>query len=248
MSGGRRTRHHGLHRGGARTVGAMACGAGWLTMARRAFSPDALCMGGAGAGAARRRGVGAQFCERARWRQMYEVETGAPVVVFAGNGFARKGLGPLLEAWPAIKSRPYLLVAGTDRSAARYVRMAHRLGVSSRVRFLGAVGQIEQLFLAADAFALPSFFEPFGNVVMEAMAGGLGVMVSAQAGAAELLPPAMHPFVVKDPNNPAEIAERLAALLETKHQSEDIVRAAAEDHPWSGYATGLLKIVDSLKS
>jgi UDP-glucose:(heptosyl)LPS alpha-1,3-glucosyltransferase len=126
--------------------------------------------------------------------------------------------------------------------------MAHRLGVSSRVRFLGAVGQIEQLFRAADGFALPSFFEPFGNVVMEAMAGGLGVMVSAQAGAAELLPPAMHPFVVKDPSNPAEIAERLAALLETKHQSEDIVRAAAEDHPWSGYATGLLKIVDSLKS
>jgi UDP-glucose:(heptosyl)LPS alpha-1,3-glucosyltransferase len=190
----------------------------------------------------------AGLAERARWRQMYEVETGAPVVAFVGNGFARKGLGPLLEAWPAIKSHPYLLVAGTDRSALRYVRMAHRLGVSSRVRFLGAVGQIEQLFRAADGFALPSFFEPFGNVVMEAMAGGLGVMVSAQAGAAELLPPAMHPFVVKDPSNPAEIAERLAALLETKHQSEDIVRAAAEDHPWSGYVTGLLKIVDSLKS
>ena len=132
---------------------------------------------------------------------MFEVETGAPVVAFVGNGFARKGLGPLLEAWPAIESHPYLLVAGTDRSALRYIRLAHRLGVGSRVRFLGAVGQIEQLFHAADAFALPSFFEPFGNVVMEAMAGGLGVLVSAQSGVAELLPAAMHPFVVKDPAN-----------------------------------------------
>ena len=114
------------------------------------------------------------LAERARFRQMFEVETGAPVVAFVGNGFARKGLGPLLEAWPAIKSHPYLLVAGIDRSALRYIRLAHRLGVGSRVRFLGAMGQIEQLFLAADAFALPSFFEPFGNVVMEAMAGGLG--------------------------------------------------------------------------
>ena len=115
------------------------------------------------------------------------------------------------------------------------------------MRFLGATGQIEQLFRAVDAFAMPSFFEPFGNVVMEAMAGGLGVLVSAQSGVAELLPAAMRPFVVKDPSNPAEIAERLTALLETKHQSETVVRAAAEAHPWSGYSAGLLEIVDSLK-
>ena len=178
---------------------------------------------------------------------MFGVETDAPVVAFAGNGFARKGLGPLLEAWPAIESRPYLLVAGADRAAPRYVRLAHRLGVGSRVRFLGAVGKIEQLFHAADAFALPSFFEPFGNVVMEAMASGVGVLTSAQSGVAELLPAAMRPFVVSDPGNPAEIAERLTALLQTKHQSEEMVRAAAEAHPWSGYSAGLLEIVDSLK-
>jgi UDP-glucose:(heptosyl)LPS alpha-1,3-glucosyltransferase len=194
------------------------------------------------------------LAERARFRQMYEVETDAPVVAFVGNGFARKGLGPLLEAWPSIKSNPYLLVAGADRSAHRYIRMAHRLGVGSRVRFLGVVGQIEQLFRAADAFALPSFFEPFGNVVMEAMAAGLSVLTSEQSGVAELLPAAMRPFVVKDPANSAEIAGRLAGLLQTNHQSENsvrtknIVRAAAETHPWSSYSAGLLEIVDSLKN
>jgi UDP-glucose:(heptosyl)LPS alpha-1,3-glucosyltransferase len=186
--------------------------------------------------------------ERASARQTFEVETGAPVVAFVGNGFARKGLGPLLEAWPAIRSHPYLLVAGTDRSALRYIRLAHRLGIGSRVRFLGASTQIEQLFQAADAFAMPSFFEPFGNVVMEAMASGLGVLTSAQSGVAELLPPAMRPFVVNDPANPSEIAERLAALLQTKRQFEEVVRAAAEAHPWSGYSARLLEIVDSAKS
>jgi UDP-glucose:(heptosyl)LPS alpha-1,3-glucosyltransferase len=191
--------------------------------------------------------------ERVRFRQMYEVETGAPVVAFVGNGFARKGLGPLLEAWPAIESQPYLFVAGGDRSALRYVRLARRLGIGSRVRFLGGVRQIERLFHAADAFALPSFFEPFGNVVMEAMASGLGVLTSAQSGVAELLPAAMHPFVVRDPANSAEIAERLTALLQITRQSDkgvrtaDTVRAAAEAHTWSGYSTGLLEIIDSLK-
>jgi glycosyltransferase involved in cell wall biosynthesis len=95
---------------------------------------------------------------------------------------------------------------------------------------------------------MPSFFEPFGNVVMEAMAGGLGVLVSAQSGVAELLPAAMRPFVVKDPVNSAEIAERLSALLQTGHQSGEIVRAAAEAHPWSGYSGGLLEIIESFKS
>ena len=186
--------------------------------------------------------------ERARFRQMFEVETDAPVVAFVGNGFARKGLGPLLQAWPAIKSHPYLLVAGVDRAAPRYIRLAHRLAVGSRVRFLGAVDQVEQLFHAVDAFALPSFFEPFGNVVMEAMASGLGVMPSAQSGVAALLPIAMRPFVVRDLGNPAEIAERLEALLQTGHQCEESVRAAAETHPWSNYSAGLLQIIDSLKS
>lgn len=186
--------------------------------------------------------------ERERFRQMFELETGAPVVAFVGNGFARKGLGPLLQAWPAIKSRPYLLVAGVDRAARRYLRLAHRLGVGSRVRFLGAVDHVEQLFHAVDAFALPSFFEPFGNVVMEAMASGLGVMPSAQSGVAALLPIAMRPFVVGDPADPAEISERLEALLRTGHQCEESVRAAAEEHPWSNYSTGLLQIIDSLRS
>jgi UDP-glucose:(heptosyl)LPS alpha-1,3-glucosyltransferase len=187
------------------------------------------------------------LAESARARRMFEVETDAPVVAFVGHGFARKGLGPLLEAWPALESRPYLLVAGVDRSAPRYKRLGERLGVGSRVRFLGAVGQIEQLFHAADAFALPSFFEPFGNVVMEAMACGLGVLTSAQSGVAELLPAAMRPFVVSDPANPVEISERLTALLQTRHQSEEVVRAAAQAHPWSAYSTGLLEIVEALK-
>jgi UDP-glucose:(heptosyl)LPS alpha-1,3-glucosyltransferase len=186
--------------------------------------------------------------ERARFRRRFEVESGAPVVAFVGSGFARKGLRPLLEAWPAIQSRPYLLVAGADRAAPRFERLAHRLGIGSRVRFLGATSQVEQLFHAVDAFALPSFFEPFGNVVMEAMASGVGVMTSAQSGVAELLPDEMRQFVVSDPANPAEIAERLAALLETKDRFAKIVRAAAEAHPWSAYSAGLLEIVDSLKS
>jgi UDP-glucose:(heptosyl)LPS alpha-1,3-glucosyltransferase len=181
--------------------------------------------------------------ERAHARRMLEIEVGAKAVAFVGNGFARKGLGPLLEAWPAIPGRPLLLVAGGDRSALRHERAADRLGIGARVRFLGAMGNIEQVFQAADAFALPSFFEPFGNAAMEAMACGLGVMTTTQSGVAELLPETMRRFVVRDPGNAAEIAGRMDALLRSGREFEQIARATAEAHPWRRYFAGLLDII-----
>ncbi len=185
--------------------------------------------------------------ERERRRREFELDGSAPAVAFAGNGFARKGLGPLIAALASMKEQPFLLVAGSDRSALRYARLAQRLGVGARVRFLGAVAHVERLLQAADAFALPSFFEPFGNVVMEAMACGLGAVSSAQSGVAELLPPALRPFVVHDPADASEIALRTAAVLQTGHRLAGGARAVAEAHPWSGYAAGLLKIVDSFR-
>jgi UDP-glucose:(heptosyl)LPS alpha-1,3-glucosyltransferase len=179
-------------------------------------------------------------------RQSFEVDTGAPVVAFVGNGFARKGLGPLLKAWPALETRPYLLVAGSDRAATRYIRLAHRLGIDGRVRFLGAQEQIERVLHAADALALPSFFEPFGNAVMEAMACGLGVLSSVQCGVAELMPAAMRPFVVQDPANPAEIAERLGALLQSGREVGERARAVVTEYTWERYASGLLELIKSL--
>jgi UDP-glucose:(heptosyl)LPS alpha-1,3-glucosyltransferase len=181
--------------------------------------------------------------ERAHARRMLEIEIGARTAAFVGNGFARKGLGALLEAWPALPARPLLLVAGHDRSMRRYERDADRLGIGARVRFLGAMRSIEQVLHAADAFALPSFFEPFGNVAMEAMACGLGVLTSAQSGVAELLPGELRRFVVSDPANVADLAGRLAELLRTGRDFEQIARAAAEAHPWSEYSSGLLNIL-----
>lgn len=179
-------------------------------------------------------------------RQSFEVDTGGPVVAFVGNGFARKGLGPLLKAWPRLQRRPFLLIAGSDRAAMRYIRLAHRLGIDGRVRFLGAQEQIERVLHAADALALPSFFEPFGNVLMEAMACELGVLGSAQCGVTELVPAAMRPFVVQDPANPTEIAERLDALLQGGREVGEAARAAVSEYTWERYASGLLSLIESL--
>ena len=167
------------------------------------------------------------------------------VVIFVGNGFARKGLDAMLRAWPALKTAPSLLVAGNDRARAGYQRLARRLGVGDRVSFLGSRGDVADLFRAADVFALPSLFEPFGNVVMEAMASGLPALTSAQSGVAELMPAELRDFVVNDPSDPSEIARRLDALIENRVVSARVARPTAERFTWRRYADELLRIVNA---
>ncbi|HLW72076.1 MAG TPA: glycosyltransferase family 4 protein [Candidatus Binataceae bacterium] len=179
-------------------------------------------------------------------RRVLRLPETAPIVAFVGNGFARKGLRFLIEAWPQLRSEAILVVAGSDQSVGKYRRLARRRDIAERVRFVGVQAQIERLFAAVDAFALPSLFEPFGNVVMEAMAAGLPVLCSSACGAAELVAPALRELVVADPTDVGELAARLNALIEAREDLSSIARATAEQFTWESHDANLLRIIRDL--
>src|SRR5260370_15793785 len=182
------------------------------------------------------RPAGSDQSERASIRQKFVIPASARVVIFVGNGFARKGLGFLIEAWPLVAGGAFLLVVGTDRASEKFARLARDLNVGARVVFAGPQPHIESLFHAADAFALPSIFEPFGNVAMEAMASGLPVMTSAFSGVAQLIPASMRGFRVENPTDPGEIALRLGGLFDAQADLGGEARAVAEKFTWDRYA------------
>lgn len=111
----------------------------------------------------------------------------ATVFLFVGSGFERKGVGRILDALARQDSAPYLLVVGHDKHLARYRRQARRLGLAERVKFLGVQREVRPYYGAADAFIFPTLYEPFGNVILEAMASGLPVLTSLKCGGAELI-------------------------------------------------------------
>ncbi len=180
-------------------------------------------------------------------RGKFAIPTSAKVVIFVGNGFARKGLGFLIEAWPLVAGGAFLLVVGADRDVLKYERRARELNIGARVIFAGPQPSVETLFNAADAFAMPSLFEPFGNVVMEAMAAGLPVMTSAFSGVSELVPPSMRGFRVENPTDPGEIALRLGALFDAPASLGDEARATAEQFTWDRYGRELNGIIEQMK-
>ena len=124
---------------------------------------------------------------RAGVRQQLGIPQDATVVLHVGSGFERKGVGALLEAVARAKTKPWALVAGRDKRAARYRALATRLGIADRVRFLGAVSDVRPYYGAADQFVLASVYDPQPNAALEAMACALPVVTTPKCGVAELL-------------------------------------------------------------
>jgi UDP-glucose:(heptosyl)LPS alpha-1,3-glucosyltransferase len=183
---------------------------------------------------------------RNRLRASLQLPARVPIVAFVGNGFGRKGLRFLIEAMARLGSNARLAVIGVDRADRAYRELARRLGLGPRVNFVGARGDVETFFAAADAFAMPSLFEPFGNVVMEAMASGLPALTSAQSGVAELMPSAMERYVVPNPRDVADMSVRLHEMLEAADELRSLCRETAEQYSWDRHGDNLLGILRSL--
>lgn len=183
--------------------------------------------------------------ERAAIKRELGVPDPRSAVMFVGNGFARKGLRFLIEAWPTVCRDARLIVVGTDRAAASYERLVHRLGLNDRVIFLGRRNNVDRLMRGADVLALPSLFEPFGNVAVEAMASGVPVLTSAQSGVAELMPEPMREYIVNDPTDLEELSSRMNRLVGAAPELKNVARVAAEQFTWERHARELSSIIDA---
>jgi len=126
------------------------------------------------------------------------------LLIFSGSGWGRKGLATalhLLRDLSAHDPAAQLLVLGKGKSA-RYETLAASLGVASQVHFLGHRDDIAPYYRAGDALVLPTFYDPFSNACLEALACGLPVITTKHNGAAEVIDPGVSGcFIPVDGSN-----------------------------------------------
>jgi UDP-glucose:(heptosyl)LPS alpha-1,3-glucosyltransferase len=148
-----------------------------------------------------------------------------PVWLFAGSGWVRKGLDTAMRALAASEHEgSRLWVAGED-PPGRWRRLARRLGIDARVDFLGPRMDLERVYRAANALLLPSRYDAFANVCLEAAASGLPVVTCRSNGSSELIADAG--IVLDDAEDADGFALALDRLTDASLREELAAKARA---------------------
>jgi UDP-glucose:(heptosyl)LPS alpha-1,3-glucosyltransferase len=134
------------------------------------------------------------------------------VFLFVGHDYRRKGLATAVRAIDrlAAAGNPVRLLVVGGKRHAKVPRPADRAAMT----MVGAMDDPVPYYAAADAVVLPTFYDPFGLVVLEAAACGLPIVTTRMAGASELLSDGCDGYVISDPADDEELAACLRRLLD----------------------------------
>jgi len=170
------------------------------------------------------------------------VAADAWTLLFVGSGFERKGLATAVDALAVLSDRSSRLIVVGKGSIRSFRDRAVRLGVDGRITWLGPRPDIERWYAAADVVVLPSRYEPFGNVHLEALASGVPVVASAAAGGAEAIVDGGSGAVV-DPRDAGAVATALGRLRERNPaELAEAARRAAEPFTFAAQVAGFAGI------
>jgi len=180
-----------------------------------------------------------------------------PALLYVGRLQPIKGLETLLEAMARIGGGARLYIVGGDADepsslhAARLRSRVVTLGLEGRVRFLGAQPQrrLRYFYVAAEATVMPSYYESFGMVALEAMACGRPVVASRVGGLTTTVKDGVTGYLVPE-GDAAALAARLELLLHDPKTRARLGREAvrwAADHRWPCVAEAVCRLYSELR-
>ncbi len=187
------------------------------------------------------------------------------VVLFVGRIDPIKGIDTLIEAVALMAGNPRLpdptvLFVGGDLDQlgqptgplAGVVETVRRRGLDGFFRFIGSRPQAElpSIYSAADVVAVPSNYESFGLVAVEAMACGTPVVATRAGGLAFTVEEGVSGLLVA-PRAPAELAEALTSLITDESLRRSLAagaRPTAERFAWPAVAASVLHIYERLSA
>lgn len=165
-----------------------------------------------------------------------------PIILYVGRLEPLKGVDILLEAAAQLGDDvPFrlLIVGGDERSSSerrQLEELAGKLSLTERVRFAGAVDhqQLPLYYSAADVCAVPSYYESFGLVALEAMACGTPVVATRVGGLVGTVRDGQTGYLIPW-RCPEPLADKLELLLmneELRQRLGRAARTAVEPYRW----------------
>jgi glycogen synthase len=155
------------------------------------------------------------------------------LVLLVGRLVYEKGFQLALDALPGVIERVpgvRFLVAGSGTHEQELKAQALELGLAERGIFLGWIGDdvLHSLYRIADLCVVPSIYEPFGLVALEAMASGCPCIVADTGGLREVVPLGERVGLRFNGGDPAHLGVMIERLLVDEHLRERLVAEASE--------------------
>ncbi len=157
-------------------------------------------------------------------RESLETPEGAPVILALGRLHWKKAFDILIRAMADVPEA-YLWLAGEGELRAELEELARRVGAAERIRFLGWRDDREALLAASDLCVMPSRYEPFGTVMIEAWAQDVPLIAAAAAGPKGLIRSGENGVLVPI-DDVAALSAAMRQVLQDKEFRQRIVAGA----------------------
>ncbi len=141
------------------------------------------------------------------------------ILLYVGSGFKRKGVEEFLQIVAKLKkSNIQAFILGKEKNIRYYQILAKNLNIEDQVIFTGPREDVDDFYTISDIFLFPTRYEPFSNVVLEAMNFKNVVFTTRQNGASEIL----DDEFVMDTSKDFSVVQKIDRLLSDKETLEII--------------------------
>jgi UDP-glucose:(heptosyl)LPS alpha-1,3-glucosyltransferase len=188
--------------------------------------------------------------DRSIMREKYGINDDEFVLLFVANNWERKGLSTIIRAMAKTSIEKIRLIVVGRGKKSTYLSIAKKNNITEdKISFVGQRSDVERFYGMADVFILPTMYEPFANVCLEAMACGLPVITTITNGASELISDEFNGFVLNEWQDYKRLSE-IIDLLKDRQIREKIANNAAEtakDFTWQRHIEETNRVFESLQ-
>ena len=151
----------------------------------------------------------------------FDIDKNSSILLYVGSGFKRKGVEEFLEIIAKLKNQSIkAFIIGKEKNLEYYQQLSKDLKIDKTVIFTGPRADVDDFYTISDIFLFPTRYEPFSNVVLEAMSFENAVFTTRQNGAHEILTDEYIMTSSKD----FSVAKKIDDLLEDAKELSDIKR------------------------
>lgn len=134
----------------------------------------------------------------------FSIKKSQPIILFVGSGFKRKGVEEFLEIVSRIKnSSVKAFIIGKEKNLKYYQNLSKKLKLNDKIIFTGPRNDVDDFYTIGDILIFPTHYDPFSNVILEAMYFGNAVFTTKRNGASEVLG---KDFIMQEPNDTTVIS------------------------------------------